>query len=279
LVAVATMIAAGLMLVWAAGLPPAHATSNPVIRSIAPTSGGGGTGVTIEGEGFMGGATVLFGATPSEGVLVLLSTSISAKAPAGLTGPVAITVINPDGGRASVADAFIYGRDSDYLTVKGVTPASGPAAGGTNIVVTGTGFSPDANVYIGGVLATRLLATGSTLSVRTPAHVPGTVDITVTNPDGRSVTLPRSFGYGGAAVTTPLLPPQGFAVFVFGGTSNDLVAAAGCGSVQVAFWAIDQNGGFIAYVPAAVVGAVNAAWNAKFATGIPAGTALIGRCG
>lgn len=279
LVTLSSLAMAALIFASAATAPSAQAVSNPVIRAVSPTSGGPGSEVTIEGDGFVVGATVLFGSVPSTGVVVFPSSMISAKAPAGLGGPVAITVINPDGGRASVPDAFVYGRDSDYLTVKSVSPTTGPSSGGVTVTLTGTGFAADASVSFGGIHATNLLALGSSLTVRVPPHPAGIVDVTVTNPDGRVATLVGGFSYSGSGSSTSLLPAQGFALFVFGGTSSDLVAASGCAFSRVAFWAIDESGAFVPYVPGSSVTIVNAPWSARFAAGIPAGTVLIGRCG
>ena len=70
-----------------------------------------------------------------------------------------------------------------------------------------------------------------------------------------------------------------FSLFVFsGGTSEELVTASICPRVSVAFWVTDRDGTFHAFVPEATVSLVNAGWHALFAGGIPANTALVGRC-
>jgi hypothetical protein len=75
------------------------------------------------------------------------------------------------------------------------------------------------------------------------------------------------------------LPSNGLGLLVYGGGSMDqLVEAAECGREAVAFWA-SLDGEFVAFVPAATIAVVNAAWNAKFGEGIPPSTALVGRCG
>ena len=72
----------------------------------------------------------------------------------------------------------------------------------------------------------------------------------------------------------------GSGLFVFGGGSSaDLVAYSGCAAATAVFWTTDAQGGWVGYIPSAPVAVVNAAWNALFPTGIPAGTAIFARCG
>ena len=71
----------------------------------------------------------------------------------------------------------------------------------------------------------------------------------------------------------------GIGLIVFdGGTSEQLVTAAGCPSATAVFWVAD-GASFITYIPGASIASVNASWDAKFgSTGIPSGTAIIARC-
>lgn len=62
-----------------------------------------------------------------------------------------------------------------------------------------------------------------------------------------------------------------------GGSKEELFAASGCPKATAVFWA-SQDGKFVTYIPAATVAVVNAAWDDAFPEGIPAGTALVGRC-
>ena len=70
-----------------------------------------------------------------------------------------------------------------------------------------------------------------------------------------------------------------FSAVLFGGGSNaQLVSASGCSASRVVFWTTDADGNFVLYIAATAIPAVNAAWNAIFPSGIPAGTPLIARC-
>jgi hypothetical protein len=74
-------------------------------------------------------------------------------------------------------------------------------------------------------------------------------------------------------------PAGGYELVIFaGGTNLDLLAAAGCPYATVSFWATNDAGAFVIYLPASTVDIVNAAWNEKFPGDIPAGTPLLGSC-
>ena len=71
--------------------------------------------------------------------------------------------------------------------VTNVSPASGLAAGGTAITITGMGFTGTTGVTVGGTAATAVVVVNSsTITCTTPAHAVGTVDVRVTTPKGSS---------------------------------------------------------------------------------------------
>ena len=70
----------------------------------------------------------------------------------------------------------------------GISPTSGPDAGGTTVTITGTDLSGTTDVEFGSSPATDVSADGpSQLTATAPAGT-GTVDITVTTPSGTSTT-------------------------------------------------------------------------------------------
>ncbi|MGN6563889.1 MAG: Ig-like domain-containing protein, partial [Thermomicrobiales bacterium] len=73
--------------------------------------------------------------------------------------------------------------------VTGVSPISGPAAGGATVTVSGSSFTGATAVRFGTAAATSFTVSSDTqLTAVSPANAPGTVDITVTTPVGASVT-------------------------------------------------------------------------------------------
>jgi hypothetical protein len=90
-------------------------------------------------------------------------------------------------------------------TIAAVTPASGSTAGGTPIVVTGTGFAAGATLSLGGVPATSVVVTSPTrITAVTGPRATGAVSAVVTNPDGGAATRANAFFY------SPPPPATGF---------------------------------------------------------------------
>ena len=244
---------------------PPPAPSNPAVTGITPVSGdvAGGTSVTIQGSGFVTGAAVNIAGNAATGVTVGSATSITATTPAGSAGPADVTVINPDSQAATLTNGFTYTSSGGNQppTFGGVSPASGPTAGGTVITVTGSGFYAGVTVTVGGGNATGVsLISGATLTCTTPSGGAGAADVVVTNLDAQSATGTGAFTYvpppqisgftpsqgpaaGGNAVTISGQDFVSGATVDFGGTSATITlfsttsievnAPAGTGSVSV----------------------------------------------
>lgn len=81
-------------------------------------------------------------------------------------------------------------------TVASATPATGAAAGGTAITLTGTHFRAGDTVKLGGVSATAVVVVSSTsITCTTGAHATGVVDIVVTHTDATTATKTGGFTY------------------------------------------------------------------------------------
>jgi len=126
----------------------------------------------------------------------------------------AIDPTNPDdvwvaGEYGTVAGGDDWGTAIGELTfaaptVTSVTPAHGSTTGGTRVTVNGANFTPGASVHFGSVAATSVSVTTATaLVAAAPTERAGTVDITVTTPDGTSAVSPADV----YAATKPRKPP------------------------------------------------------------------------
>jgi hypothetical protein len=108
------------------------------------------------------------------------------------------------------ANGFDAGRINPGATarsVTGVTPSSGPDAGGTLVTISGTGFQPGATVSVGGVPATGVTVMDpARISATTAPHVAGTVDVAVTNPGAQPLALPGSFFYAPPSAASRFFP-------------------------------------------------------------------------
>ena len=94
-------------------------------------------------------------------------------------------------------------RDGDgdaaaAVTIASISPNSGPAAGGTTVTITGTGFAvgpPQPSVDFGEVSATITEIDTTKIVVTTQANVAGAVDVTVTNADGKQAVKAAGYTY------------------------------------------------------------------------------------
>ena len=117
---------------------------------------------------------------------------------------------NP-GATPRTASADINGRvvtitQGPGLTVSIVSPASGPAAGGNEVTITGTGFLNGTVAFFDGVRATRTeYVNATTLRADAPAHATGIVYVNVISPDGRLALLPNAYQY--LDTTPPQITP------------------------------------------------------------------------
>ena len=82
----------------------------PELDSLTPNSGpeSGGTEVTLAGENFIDGAQVTFNGADCSQISVESSTEITCLTPPGESGPVDVTVTNPDDQSDTLSAGFLY---------------------------------------------------------------------------------------------------------------------------------------------------------------------------
>jgi hypothetical protein len=177
----------------------------PVINpnGLNPTQGpvGGGTKVTITGSGFGPGdpnTTVTFGGAEGAMVDVVSTTEITVVTPpsplpggpaGSVPGPVPVVVAD-SGGSATAAQQFTY---VVVPVVTGISPTSGPEAGGEMVYIMGTGLQGASAVDFGKTGATITSDSATEVVVTEPPGT-GTVPVTVTTPGGIA-TSPEDFTY------------------------------------------------------------------------------------
>jgi hypothetical protein len=211
----------------------------PTVTGVAPNRGptAGGTAVTITGADFTGASQVVFGTTPAA-FTVTGDTQIVATAPAGSAGTVDIKVTTPYGtSTATPADQFTF-ADAAAPAVTGISPATGPMAGGNTVVVSGSGFTAATGVTFGLAAASSFTVVSDTqISATVPGQVAGAVDVTVTTPYGTSSPVPLD-GYTYLAAVpsvTSISPNTGTTA---GGTQVTITGANLTGATRVAFGAV-----------------------------------------
>jgi hypothetical protein len=231
----------------------------PTLVAINPGEGpaAGGTTITLDGTGFVAGATVSVGGAACASVVISGTTSITCATPARPAGSTVVSVSTPGG--LSNTLSFVF---DPVPTLSLVSPAEGPAAGGTTIALTGTGFVVGATtVSVGGAPCTAVnVSSASQLTCITPAGAAGAVNVIATTPGGPSNAITYTFDSAPSVTTvSPLRGP------VAGGTTITLtgtgymvgstavsVAGQACAAVNVA-----SATSLTCVTPAAAAGAAN----------------------
>jgi hypothetical protein len=205
----------------------------PNVFAISPTAGPleGRISVTITGTNFAGTPVVSFG--PSRATVTSFSTTqIVAVCPPEGSGAVDVTVTTALGTSAtSGADQFTFVRAP---IVTAISPLSGTNAGGTQVTITGSGFTTATAVQFGGKPAAFVIDSDSQITATSPAGLLGIVDVTVTTAGGFSATVPADqFTYQGPApIITAITPVAGPSA---GGTTVTIMGANLAGATAVYF--------------------------------------------
>jgi hypothetical protein len=83
-------------------------------------------------------------------------------------------------------------------TINKITPNAGPESGGTTVTIQGSSFISGTAITFGGTTAQVVSLTSNEIQVITPAHEPGSVTVTASNPNGTTIFLN---GYSYTVVT------------------------------------------------------------------------------
>jgi hypothetical protein len=139
-------------------------------------------------------------------------------------GTVAITVAGAVIATSPVAQA----RTSEKPSITSVSPAAGPAAGGTRVTVTGSHFSGVVSVLFGATRGTSLQVHSTrSLTVTAPRHALGTVSVrVVTSAGGSALTAKDRFSYLKPLVIHGAALPPGIAGVAY---AHALTATGGQG--------------------------------------------------
>lgn len=107
-----------------AGYTYTSAPVGPAVTATAPASGPltGGTLVTITGSNFASGATATFGGASPVATTWVDSNTLRATAPENSAGIKSVTVTNPGGAAATLANGFFYANESGATRFFTVTP-------------------------------------------------------------------------------------------------------------------------------------------------------------
>lgn len=171
--------------------------TTPTITGIDPNEGPdtGNTEVVISGTGLDGATDVTVGGETAEIVDVAPDgTSVTIVTPPG-TGLADIVVTFANDTDATSPEQFLY-VSADSPQVTGLNPTSGPTAGGTTVVITGSNLADVTEVYFGGAPATIVGdPTDTRLVVTTPANPAGFTDVLLVTDDSDAERVDDAFLY------------------------------------------------------------------------------------
>ncbi len=165
------------------------------VRTISPQEGSieGGEPITVFGGDFPPGTTVTIGGNPVTDLRVT-TTLITGITPPGVLGETDIEIRFPDSGALTVErKKFLY--TSNPLITVTVTPTHGTQMGGETGIVTGSNFAPDTIVKVGDHPASGVVVTPTLIYFTIPPGTVGTVDVIITNPDGKEWILENGYTY------------------------------------------------------------------------------------
>lgn len=236
---------------------------------------------TCGGTATIGGGTVsLSGGTLAAGA----SCTVTASASSSIAGSYSITpaAVSAQGTRAgaSGSQSTVTGTAGTAATltvsvpaptITTVAPASGPAAGGTSVVITGTSFGGTTAVAFGGTAAASFTVDSSTqITAITPARSASTVDVAVTTPGG-GATATGAYTFVAAPTVTAVSPSSGTTA---GGTSVTITGTGLTGATAVTFggaaatsYVVNSATQITATTPAGTAGAKSVAVTTPGGTG------------
>ena len=213
-------------------------TATVAVSAISATFGPttGGTVVEISGTNFTSSSTVVFGTTAATNVSYNSETGrLTATSPAG-TGPVNVRVTTGASPQSAIATAnqFTYFAPP---TITGLSRSTGPNAGGSSVIITGTNFTPASTVVFGTNNVTTFTVNSTTQITATSPAGSGAVDVRVSNQGGTSAeVVADNFTYFPLPSVTTISPTTGTTA---GGTSVTITGQNFIGTTGVKFGTSD----------------------------------------
>ena len=244
----------------------------PTITRVAPASGptAGGTSVVITGSGFSGANAVEFGTVFDDAEAASFSvdsdSQITAVTPAHDAGAFPLTVSSLGG---NVQSTFTFDAPA---TITGVDPDAGPPAGGTSVVILGSGFTGTSAVVFGGTAAASFTVDSDRqITAVSPPHGVGRAPIVLTVPQGDTdPTAASIFIYEPPPTISGLSPSSGTtaggATVVLTGRGFDNASHVTFGGVQATSFRVDSDTQITAVDPNHAAGSVPVTVTGPFGT-------------
>ncbi|MEZ4271111.1 MAG: IPT/TIG domain-containing protein [Myxococcota bacterium] len=179
---------------------------SPLLDAINPSGGhpDGGTRVTLSGENFTPGMQVSVGEQNCDDVTLLDGGRLMCTTRAHAPGLVDVSVTDGVGRTAMLAGGFTYRLPP---SISEILPNKAAASGGSLLTMRGERLMQGVVVLLGEVICQiDRHVSSQELTCVAPAQGAGSVDVTVTNPDGQFVVVTDGLLYVNSLVVTPLSP-------------------------------------------------------------------------
>jgi hypothetical protein len=184
------------------------ASAPPIVESVEPSGGptAGGTAVRIKGVNFFPGAvyTVKIGSEATS-VAVHGETEITARTAATVAGSDEVVVKGPNG-ISSGGPSFTYVAPPEVISIE---PKSGPTAGGTPVIIKGSGFRKGDKLKIGSEIVPVEVHSSEEITAKTAATAAGSDEVVVTDIAGGPSSGGPSYVYVPAPQVKSIAPEAG----------------------------------------------------------------------
>lgn len=163
------------------------------VVGLAPSSGPtqGGQSVVVAGSGFTESTRVRLSSGADVPCDLVDNHQLRCTMPPGIAGPVDVS-LSDGAARANLNDGYTYFEALELVSIR---PDEGAIAGGTLVVLTGSGFVDTTAITLGGLpLRDARIIDSTRIEGYSPANTAGPVDVRAETPLTRS-TLPAGYLY------------------------------------------------------------------------------------
>lgn len=239
----------------------------PAISSVSPGTAttSGGASITITGSNFSGASAVSFGGTAASSFTVNSSTSITAIAPAHVSGQVDVQVTTAYGtSSTSSNDLLTFTTPVLPPTVTGLSASSGSTSGGNSITIMGSNFTGITGVVFGSTPATSYVVNSSnSITAVVPAGTAGAIDVKVSNMAGTSgMSAADKYTYQSVVPSVSSLsvtsgPTAGGTTVTITGSNFAAITAVKFGTIAATSFTVISSTSITAVSPAEPTGTVD----------------------
>lgn len=206
----------------------------PSLRVASPSVAAAGDLVRVRGANLAQGAQLFVGSSPvsADAVTQLGADELLVRIPVLPTGAQDLTVVEPDGQRATLAQGLTISATASPF-VDALSPATADVGAAQAVTLTGEGFASGATVWVGGVPATGVEVVSPTqLTATFPGLGAGAHSVQVVNPDGQGGTLFSAYAVVDAS-RLEVRSPEAGALWTAGSTQAITWTAEGTEQVGI----------------------------------------------